>query len=112
MGQIYLQQSQPQLASREFAAVMQAAQADEAPDLAYQWQKELGDLQEQQGNLNQARAATAAVSNLEQIRGTLLASEPEFHFSFREEKLSRCISTTHAIAAGRIQPQPQSSDPG
>lgn len=86
MGQLHRQQSQPQLASREFTAAMQAAQAGEAWDLAYQWQKELGDIYEQQGNLNQATASYgAAVNSLEQVRGTLLASDPEFQFSFREK---------------------------
>lgn len=86
MGRLHRQQSQPQLARREFTAAMQAAQADEAWDLAYQSQKELGDIYEQQGNLNQATASYgAAVSSLEQVRGTLLASDPEFQFSFREK---------------------------
>lgn len=86
MGRLHRQQSQPQLARREFTAAMQAAQAGEAWDLAYQWQKELGDIYEQQGNLNQATASYgAAVNSLEQVRGTLLASDPEFQFSFREK---------------------------
>lgn len=66
-------------------ALKWASQA-EAPDLAYQWQHQLGRLSQQQGNLKGAISAyQAATDSLDQVRGNLAVINPDFQFSFREE---------------------------
>lgn len=56
-----------------------------APDLAYQWQWQLGRLLVEQGKTESAIATyQTAVNSLELIRSDLLAINPEIQFSFRD----------------------------
>ncbi|MGG6263202.1 CHAT domain-containing protein [Leptolyngbya sp. AN03gr2] len=61
------------------------AQAVNAPDLAYQWQQELAQLYRAENRNNDAAAAyRSAIANINEIRASLLAVNPEIQFSFRE----------------------------
>jgi CHAT domain-containing protein len=62
------------------------AQTIEAPDLAYQWQWQMGRILKQQGDRTRALAAyTEAVNNLQLLRSDLVAINSDVQFSFREE---------------------------
>jgi CHAT domain-containing protein len=61
------------------------AQAINAPDIAYQWQWQLGRLLKAQGNIQDAIAAyTEAVKVLQSLRSDLVAINPDVQFSFTE----------------------------
>jgi CHAT domain-containing protein len=61
------------------------AQPSEIPDIAYQWQWQLGRLLEAQGDRETAIANyQAAIRSLESVRGDLLAINSDVQFSFRD----------------------------
>jgi CHAT domain-containing protein len=61
------------------------AQAIMDPDIAYQWQWQLGHLLRTQGDIKRAIAAyTDAVSTLQSLRSDLAATSPNVQFSFQE----------------------------
>ncbi|WP_017317978.1 CHAT domain-containing protein [Mastigocladopsis repens] len=61
------------------------AQTLEPPDIAYQWQWQLGRLLKAQGDIKGATAAyDEAFKTLESLRSDLVAINPEIQFSFRE----------------------------
>ena len=61
------------------------AQPNEAPDIAYQWQWQLGRLKVQSKKTQEAIANyKAAVKTLESVRGDLLAINSDVQFSFRD----------------------------
>jgi len=83
LGQLSPQVSQAQAYLKQ--ALKWAAQS-EAPDLAYQWQHQLGRLYRQKGNRQSAIAAyQAATDSLDQVRGNLAVIDPDFQLSFREK---------------------------
>jgi CHAT domain-containing protein/tetratricopeptide (TPR) repeat protein len=60
-------------------------QPSEIPDIAYQWQWQLGRLQEARGNRQEAIANyQAAIATLRSVRGDLLVINSEVQFSFRD----------------------------
>ncbi|RCJ40943.1 hypothetical protein A6770_36865 [Nostoc minutum NIES-26] len=62
------------------------AQSVQAWDIAYQWQWELGRLYQQMGKADKAKEAyTAAINNLDKVRGNILAVSPEIQFKFKEK---------------------------
>lgn len=61
------------------------AQSGEAPEIAYQWQWQLGRLFEAQGNNQEAIANyEAAVESLKSVRSNLLTINSDVQFSFRD----------------------------
>lgn len=61
------------------------AQTIDAPDIAYQWQWQLGRLLKTKGDIKGAIAAyTEAVNTLQSLRYDLVAINPDIQFSFRE----------------------------
>ena len=57
----------------------------QAPDIRYRWEWQLGRLQAQQGNRDQAiMAYGTAVESLQSVRSDLLTINPEVQFSFRD----------------------------
>ncbi len=61
------------------------AQPSERPDIAYQWQWQLGRLQQARGNKSEAIANyQAAIATLKSVRGDLLVINSEVQFSFRD----------------------------
>ncbi|ARV63002.1 hypothetical protein BZZ01_12940 [Nostocales cyanobacterium HT-58-2] len=61
------------------------AQANNAPEIAYQWQWQLGRLLKAQGNVKAAIAAyDAAVDTLQSLRSDLVAVKQDVQFSFRD----------------------------
>lgn len=86
LGQAYKAQEKAPQARQQFVAAMGWAKSVKAWDLAYQWQAELGRLSQEAGNLPGAiRYYRNAVASLEQVRGGLLAFDPEYQFSFKEK---------------------------
>lgn len=86
LGQAYKAQGDPAQARQQFAAALGWAQSAQAWDLAYQWQAELGRLLQEARNLPGAIGYyLKAVASLEQVRGGLLAFDPEYQFSFKEK---------------------------
>lgn len=59
--------------------------AQNAPDIAYQWQWQLGRLLSVQGSEKAVAAYTAAVETLHTLRGDLVALNPDIQFDFRDE---------------------------
>jgi CHAT domain-containing protein len=86
LGQAYKAQGSPAQARQQFAAALGWAESAEAWDLAYQWQAEMGHLLQEVRNLPGAIGYyRKAVASLEQVRGGLLAFDPEYQFSFKEK---------------------------
>ncbi len=61
------------------------SQANNAQDMTYRWQRQLGKAYHQQGKDTEAIASyTSAVETLRQVRQDLLATNPDVQYSFRE----------------------------
>ena len=72
-------------AKQQTQEALYLAQPSETPDIAYQWQWQLGRLLEAQGNREEAIANyKAAIETLESVRGNLLAINSDVQFSFRD----------------------------
>lgn len=62
------------------------AQSVQAWDIAYQWQRELGQIYQDQGDRTKATTAyRAAIKSLDQVRGNLTTINPDLQFSFKEK---------------------------
>ncbi|MEL6815055.1 MAG: hypothetical protein AAFP03_09600, partial [Cyanobacteria bacterium J06598_3] len=86
LGELYLQQQQPDQAKSAFEKALTLADTLQAPDLSYQWQWQLGQLERQRGNKAEAiRHYDNAVTNLQDLRGNLIAIAPDLRFNFREK---------------------------
>ena len=84
-GHWYEEQQQYVLAQQATEKALNLAIDINAPDIAYQWQWQLGRLQKQQGNRENAIASlTQAVATLQDIRGDLVATNTDVQYSFRE----------------------------
>lgn len=85
LGALYEKtQNQPDAQDLTQQALM-LAQAIQAPDIAYQWQWQLGHLLRTQGDTKGAIAAyTEAVNTLQSLRRDLAATSPNVQFSFQE----------------------------
>lgn len=85
LGHWYEQQQQSALAQQATEKALSLAIDINAPDIAYQWQWQLGKLQKQQGNRQAAIASLSqAVATLQDIRGDLVATNTDLQYSFRE----------------------------
>lgn len=85
LGHFHEGQQQWLTAQKYTQQALNLSQALDAPDLNYQWQWQLGRIQENTGNTKSAIASyTEAVDNLENLRKSLAAVDSEAQFSFRE----------------------------
>ncbi len=86
LGRLQEQEKQLQAAKRLTQKALFLTQASAAPDLAYQWQWQLGRLLRSQGDIEGAIAAYGqAVDSLQSLRSDLIAVNKEARFSFREQ---------------------------
>lgn len=85
LGSVYEQNQQWSEAQRLTEQALLIAQAMNAPDIAYQWQWQLGRLLRVQRQTTEAiRAYEAAFKALQSVRRNLLATSSDLQFSFRE----------------------------
>jgi CHAT domain-containing protein len=86
LGKLYEQTQQLSEALNLTEQALFIAQAIDAPELAYQWQWQMGRILNRQGNRQNAIASyTEAINNLQSLRSDLVAINPDVQFSFREE---------------------------
>jgi CHAT domain-containing protein len=86
LGKLYEQTQQLSEALNLTEQALFIAQAIDAPELAYQWQWQMGRILKLQGNRQNAIASyTEAINNLQSLRSDLVAINPDVQFSFREE---------------------------
>ncbi len=85
LGYLYERQQQWSTAQQITEQALNLSQTINASDISYQWQWQLGRLLRNQGNTQQAIAPyTEAVNNLQSLRSSLVAVNPDAQFSFRE----------------------------
>ncbi|MEW6498123.1 MAG: CHAT domain-containing protein, partial [Cyanobacteriota bacterium] len=85
LGQLYEQTQQWQEAKRLTQEALSLTQAIRTPEIAYQWQWQMGRLLKATGNKPEAIASyTEAVNTLQSLRQDLVAINQDVQFSFRE----------------------------
>ena len=85
LGKLYQQTHQLSSAQELTQQALILAQAIHAPDIAYNWQWQLGRLQRDRGDITGAIASyTEATKTLQSLRSDLVAINPDVQFSFRE----------------------------
>ena len=85
LGKLYQQTQQLSSAQELTQQALILAQAIHAPDIAYNWQWQLGRLQRDRGDIIGAIATyTEAAKTLQSLRSDLVAINPDVQFSFRE----------------------------
>lgn len=85
LGQLYQQDNNLEEARKALERGLAIAQANNARDIAYQWQWQLGQILGAQGDRESAIAAySQSVNTLKSIRSDLAAVTSEVQFSFRE----------------------------
>ncbi|MEH2373807.1 CHAT domain-containing protein [Nostoc sp.] len=86
LAQFYEMKKQLSKAQQYTESALNLAQMINAPDIAYQWEWQLGRLLLVQGDSERAVAAyTTAVETLHTLRGDLVALNPDIQFDFRDE---------------------------
>lgn len=86
LAKVHQKQGDSRQAIAELKRGLQIAQSTSAWDIAYQWQELLGLLYQASGNRGESiEYFEAAVNSLDQVRGSILAANPDFQFSFREQ---------------------------
>ncbi|MFN6566023.1 CHAT domain-containing protein [Dendronalium sp. ChiSLP03b] len=85
LGGLYEQNQQWSNAQELTQQALQLAQAINAPDIAYQWQWQLGRILKAEGAIKPATAAyEVAFTTLKSLRSDLVAINSDIQFSFRE----------------------------
>ncbi|QLE54354.1 CHAT domain-containing protein [Nostoc sp. TCL26-01] len=85
LGGLYAQNQQWAIAQQLTQQALQLAQALNAPEIAYQWQWQLGRIFKAQGEIKPATAAyEVAFTTLKSLRSDLVAINSDIQFSFRE----------------------------
>jgi CHAT domain-containing protein len=84
LGGLYEQTQQLADAGDLTQQALQIAQAIAAPDIAYQWQWQLGRLKAREDIKGALAAYDEAFKTLQSLRGDLVAINPDVQFSFRE----------------------------
>jgi CHAT domain-containing protein len=85
LGMVYEQTQQWSEAKKLTEQALILAQAINAPEIAYQWQWQLGRILKATGDLTTAtQAYEVAFQTLRSVRGDLIATNPDLQFSFRE----------------------------
>ncbi len=86
LGQMYEQTKQWSIAKQHTESALNLAQMINAPDIAYQWQWQMGRLLLTQKDAPGAIAAyTQAVETLKSLRSDLVALNADIQFEFRDE---------------------------
>ncbi|MDF5718356.1 MAG: CHAT domain-containing protein, partial [Rhizonema sp. NSF051] len=86
LAQFYEMTKQLSKAQQYTTLALNLAQIINAPDIAYQWQWQLGRLLLVKGDSERAvKAYTTAVETLHTLRGDLVALNPDIQFDFRDE---------------------------
>ncbi|MDF5726765.1 MAG: CHAT domain-containing protein [Rhizonema sp. PD38] len=86
LAQYYEMTKQLSNAQQYTESALNLAQIINAPDIAFQWQWQLGRLLLVQGDSERAvKAYTAAVETLHSLRGDLVALNPDIQIDFRDE---------------------------
>ncbi|MDJ0573932.1 MAG: CHAT domain-containing protein [Xenococcaceae cyanobacterium MO_234.B1] len=88
LGQLAFEQNLPLEAQPQqlLEKALNLAQSNNAPEIAYRWQWQLGRIYREQGEINQAIITyQAAFANLQALRSDLIALNREIQFSFREQ---------------------------
>lgn len=86
LGSLYRQISQVPLSKKYFEEALNAGQSVQAWDAVYQWQQQLGQIYQIEGNLQKAiQAYDAAIHSLDRVRGDILSVNPDIQFSFKEK---------------------------
>ncbi|HEY9302358.1 MAG TPA: tetratricopeptide repeat protein, partial [Phormidium sp.] len=85
LGGMYEQTQQWSEAQKLTEQALLIAQAVNSPEIAYQWQWQLGRILKAQGQIKAAtQVYETAFKTLQSIRSDLVATNPELQFSFRE----------------------------
>ncbi len=85
LGNFYEQQKQWSIAQDVTKQALNLAQTLNAADISYQWQWQLGRILQNQGDKQGAIAPyTEAVNNLQSLKSSLVAVNPDAQFSFRQ----------------------------
>ncbi|MEG4023072.1 CHAT domain-containing protein [Microcoleus sp. S13C4] len=87
LGKLYKDEQINQLSLAESSTkkAVYLSQSIKAKDIAYQWQYQLGQIYEKNGNTEEAIAVyNVALDTLEAVRQDLLSINPDVQFSFRE----------------------------
>ena len=85
LAKVYEKTQQWQEAQKLTEEALAISQSINAPDIAYQWQWQLGRLLKNQKNQKEAIASySQAVATLKSLRSDLVAVNPDVQFSFRE----------------------------
>jgi CHAT domain-containing protein/predicted negative regulator of RcsB-dependent stress response len=85
LGALYEKSDEVEAARDVTEQALLIAQAINAPEIAYNWQWQLGRLLREQGETEGAIAAySAAVDSLQSLRGDIVSINPDVQFSFRE----------------------------
>jgi len=85
LGELYEQTKQFDAAEELTQQALLLAQANNAPDIAYRWQWQLGRLLKAEGRIQEAITAyTEAVTTLQSLRSDLATINPDVQFSFRD----------------------------
>jgi len=86
LGQLYSKTQQWQDAKRLTQEALSLTQAIRAPEIAYQWQWQMGQLLVKTGDkLGAIASYTEAVNTLQSLRQDLVAVNQDVQFSFREQ---------------------------
>jgi len=86
LGQLYFKTQQWEEAKRLTQEALSLTQAIRAPEIAYQWQWQMGQLLKVTGDrLGAIAAYTEAVNTLQSLRQDLVAINQDVQFSFREQ---------------------------
>ncbi len=86
LGKLYELNQQPSEAIKLTNQALNIAQSEQAWDIAYQWQWQLGRLYNIQGEKAKTIAAyKTAINSLDILRKNLIAINPEGQFSFRDD---------------------------
>lgn len=85
LGELYEKRQDWSLAQKYTRSALMLAQAIDAPDIAYQWQWQMGRIaQAQKANTEAINYYTQAVKLLEDLRSDLIVLNPDVQFSFRD----------------------------
>ncbi len=85
LGSLYEQTGQQTQAENLTQQALMIAQANNAPEVLFRWQWQLGRILKAQGQRQGAIAAySGAVETLQSLRGDLIATSPKVQFDFRD----------------------------
>lgn len=106
LATILLKQGQTEAALSHFQQAAALAQSTRAWDAVYRWHRALGQIYQAQGRPQPSRESYAtAIAALDQVRGNILAVNPDVQFSFQEK-----VEPVYREYIGLLLTQHQQSD--